>query len=130
VVGPQPAETAIDGLHDIAPGAAGAALARDLTPAELCRDHELVALATQGLADHLLARAVRLAVDVGRVDHRDTDVAGRGQDVVHPVLVDAPRKGVGADADGAHPQARAAQSPVRHVRHGLDPTRVFPVVDV
>ena len=83
---------------------------------ELRGDDELVTLAVQRLAEHLLALPGVAAVDVGGVEQGHARLARGTQQVVEPAGRRAGR-GVAAEADRADHEAAAADGPVP-VAHG------------
>ena len=119
VVGLQPPQAAPRPPADVAPRRPGAVVGADPpAPAELGRDHELVALALERVAQHRL-RAPNVAPYASAVSSNVTPVSRAAARMSATPSSSTRREGVAADADGAHHQAGVAQRAVRHLAHDL-----------
>ena len=122
VVGAEPLEGALDGGADVGRAAVGDAgpAAGVGDEAELGGHHDLVAAASDGLADQFLA--VERAVDLGGVDVGDAQVQRAVDSADRLGVVKAPAAGVGpGHGHGAQADPGDVQPAQRHVLHQVAP---------
>src|SRR4051812_34868031 len=111
VVGAQPTQRVLDSATDVATSSARLPVRTVQGVTELRREHEVVAVTAQELAQEVLG----LAVDVGGVDKGDAFVYGGVDDCASGIEIDAAAEVVSAQSDSRDHETGVAQPPVLHV---------------
>lgn len=112
-VGVEPAQARFDRLHDVAPRRAAQFVGAIHRQPEFGGQHDVFAPGTEKVTQDFFGAAL-VAVRVGGVDQRDTDIERFVHHQPRGLAIDAAAEIVGAEADEGHLRTRRSEPALLH----------------